>query len=141
MLNNYLPWVVAPFFGHTPETYYSHHIGMHHPENNLEDDESSTMPFQRDSFRSFLAYFGQFFVYGVHNLLGYLRRKNRPKLVTRAMTGEILYGILCTVLFFVNWPATVLVFFVSGTDLSPDCHDGQLDPTRLCRWRRPRQCL
>ncbi|RYZ41535.1 MAG: fatty acid desaturase, partial [Sphingobacteriales bacterium] len=35
-LNNYLPWVVAPFFGHSPETYYTHHIGMHHAENNLE---------------------------------------------------------------------------------------------------------
>ena len=111
-LNNYLPWVVAPFFGHTPETYYSHHIGMHHPENNLEDDESSTMTFQRDSFRSFLTYFGQFFVFGVHELLGYLRRKNRPKLVTRAMIGEISYGLMCTVLLFVNWPATVLVFLL-----------------------------
>ena len=47
-MNNYLPWVIAPFFGHSPETYYTHHIGMHHAENNLEDDESSTMPYQRD---------------------------------------------------------------------------------------------
>lgn len=38
-MNYYLPWVLAPFFGHTPETYYSHHIGMHHAENNLEDDD------------------------------------------------------------------------------------------------------
>ncbi|WP_338872346.1 fatty acid desaturase [Spirosoma sp. SC4-14] len=111
-LNNYLPWVLAPFFGHTPETYYSHHIGMHHPENNLEDDDSSTMAFQRDSFRSFLSYFGQFFVLGVHNLLGYLRRKNRTKLASRAMTGEITFGIICAILCFINWPATVLVFLL-----------------------------
>ncbi|QIP17154.1 fatty acid desaturase [Spirosoma aureum] len=111
-LNNYLPWILAPFFGHTPETYYSHHIGMHHPENNLEDDDSSTMEFQRDSLRSFLSYFGQFFVLGVHNLLGYLRRKNRNKLASRAMTGEIVFGLLCTLLCFVNWPATVLVFLL-----------------------------
>lgn len=32
-LNHYLPWVVAPFFGHSPETYFTHHIGMHHAEN------------------------------------------------------------------------------------------------------------
>ena len=111
-MNNYLPWVLAPFFGHTPETYYSHHIGMHHPENNLEDDESSTMPFKRDSFRSFLAYFGQFFVRGVHDLLVYLRWKNRPKLAQRALAGEITFGIVCTALLFVNWPATVLVFLL-----------------------------
>ena len=29
-LNKYLPWVIGPFFGQTPETYYSHHIHMHH---------------------------------------------------------------------------------------------------------------
>lgn len=111
-MNNYLPWVLAPFFGHTPETYYSHHIGMHHPENNLEDDESSTMTFQRDSLRSFLAYFGQFFVRGVHDLLTYLRWKNRPKLAQRALIGEIAFGVMCVVLLFVNWPATVLVFLL-----------------------------
>lgn len=112
LLNNYLPWVLAPFFGHTPETYYSHHIGMHHPENNLEDDDSSTMEFQRDCYKSFLSYFGRFFVLGVHNLLGYLRRKKRGKLAKRAMTGEITFGIICTILCFVNWQATVLVFLL-----------------------------
>ncbi|GAB3490789.1 hypothetical protein GCM10027341_02970 [Spirosoma knui] len=111
-MNNYLPWIVAPFFGHTPETYYSHHIGMHHPENNLEDDESSTMAYQRDSFRSFLAYFGQFFVRGVHDLLTYLRWKKRPKLAKRALIGEITFGIICLGLLFINWPATVLVFLL-----------------------------
>ncbi|MBN8824230.1 MULTISPECIES: fatty acid desaturase [unclassified Spirosoma] len=109
-MNNYLPWIVAPFFGHTPETYYSHHIGMHHPENNLEDDDSSTMTFQRDSFRSFLAYFGRFFVIGVRNLLAYLHRKNRSKLATRALTGEIVFAVIACVLLYVNWAATVLVF-------------------------------
>ncbi|GAB3022720.1 fatty acid desaturase family protein [Spirosoma pulveris] len=111
-MNNYLPWILAPFFGHTPETYYSHHIGMHHPENNLEDDDSSTMTFQRDSYRSFLAYFGRFFVVGVRNLLDYLRLKNRGKLATRALTGEIVFAVICVILCFVNWPATVLVFLL-----------------------------
>lgn len=111
-MNYYLPWVLAPFFGHTPETYYSHHIGMHHPENNLEDDDSSTMTFQRDSFRSFLAYFGRFFVIGVRNLLNYLRQKNRPKLATRALTGEIVFAVVCIGLCFISWPATVLVFLL-----------------------------
>jgi fatty acid desaturase len=111
-MNKYLPWILAPFFGHTPETYYSHHIGMHHPENNLEDDDSSTMMFQRDNVWSFLAYFGRFFVVGVRNLLSYLREKKRPKLATRALTGEIIFGVVALVLLYVNWPATVLVFLL-----------------------------
>ena len=60
-LNAYIPWVLGPFFGETPETYYAHHIGMHHPENNLEEDLSSTMRFQRDSFFDFLRYHLRFF--------------------------------------------------------------------------------
>ena len=67
-MNHYLPWIVAPFFGHSPETYYTHHIGMHHAENNLEDDESTTMPFQRDSLKDFGIYFGRFLFRGVYDL-------------------------------------------------------------------------
>jgi hypothetical protein len=52
-LNKFLPWLMAPFFGHMADTYYSHHVGMHHAENNLEEDESSTMPYRRDSFKDF----------------------------------------------------------------------------------------
>ncbi|GAB3718913.1 hypothetical protein GCM10027592_62150 [Spirosoma flavus] len=111
-MNYYIPWVLAPFFGHTPETYFSHHIGMHHAENNLEDDDSSTMVFQRDSWRSFLAYFGRFFVIGVRNLLTYLHRKNRLKLASRALTGEMAFGLVCVLLCFVNWRATVVVFLL-----------------------------
>src|SRR5689334_16877133 len=31
ILNHYLNWILAPLFGFTPETYFVHHIGMHHP--------------------------------------------------------------------------------------------------------------
>lgn len=111
-LNKYIPWILAPFFGHSPETYYSHHIGMHHSENNLEDDESSTMTYQRDSLRSFLAYFGQFLLLGVHELVGYLHWKNRSKLAKRAMFGELFFFAFCIALCFVNWPATLAVFIL-----------------------------
>src|SRR5262245_24696777 len=36
-LNHVVPLLLAPFMGQTPYTYYAHHIGMHHPENNLAD--------------------------------------------------------------------------------------------------------
>jgi len=112
LLNHYLPWVIGPLFGQTPETYYSHHIGMHHPENNMPDDESCTMPFQRDSVRGFSRYLGSFFFTGVINLARYFVRKHRKKLLIRSVRGEILYILMCVGLSFVNLPATLVVFIL-----------------------------
>ncbi|MBC7451218.1 MAG: fatty acid desaturase [Cytophagales bacterium] len=111
-LNNVLPWFVGLFFGQTPETYYSHHIGMHHIENNLEDDESSTMQYQRDSVRDFLKYFGSFMYRGLLDLALYFNRKNRPKLLRKTITGEIFFYALCIGLSIVNWQATLIVFIL-----------------------------
>ncbi len=111
-LNNYIPWIIAPFFGHSPETYYTHHIGMHHPENNQEEDESSTMPYQRDSLRGFLVYFGKFLFFSIYNLPAYFQRKHRKKFFYRFMRGEILFIVFCVLLWFINWPATLVVFII-----------------------------
>jgi fatty acid desaturase len=111
-LNHYLPWVIGPLFGQTPETYYSHHIGMHHPENNLPEDESSTMGFQRDSIRSFGAYLGSFLFAGVYHLAGYFVRKKRRKLLVRSIRGELLFIAFCVGMSFLNWPATLVVFII-----------------------------
>lgn len=70
-LNYILPWIIGPFFGQTPQTYFSHHIGMHHVENNLPPDKSSTMPYKRDSFRSFMKYFLSFMAVGIVELSEY----------------------------------------------------------------------
>ena len=48
-IHSYITWIICPFFGHAPEGYFSHHMGMHHIENNMPDDTSSTMNYQRDS--------------------------------------------------------------------------------------------
>ena len=45
-IHTYITWVVCPLFGHAPEGYFSHHIGMHHIENNMPEDTSTTMPYQ-----------------------------------------------------------------------------------------------
>ncbi len=111
-LNHYIPWVLAPFFGHSPETYFAHHIGMHHAENNLEDDDSSTMPYRRDSVRGFGLYFGRFLFAGIYNLAAYFFMKNRRRLLYRAVRGEVLFILLCTALCLVNWQATVVVFII-----------------------------
>lgn len=111
-LNHFLPWVIGPFFGQTPETYYAHHIGMHHPENNMPDDESTTMPFQRDSLRGFGQYLTTFVFTGIYHLCAYFVRKNRRRLLYRSLRGEILFFALCIALCFVNWPATLVVFIL-----------------------------
>ncbi|MCF8259037.1 MAG: fatty acid desaturase [Flavobacteriales bacterium] len=67
-MNRIIPWFVGPLFGETPETYFGHHVGMHHPENNLKDDLSTTMPYQRDSFAGFMRYWATFFFGGIKDL-------------------------------------------------------------------------
>ncbi len=112
LLNKYIPWVVGLFFGQSPETYFAHHIGMHHAEGNLPNDLSSTMRFQRDSFRDFMRYFSRFFVLGGFELVSYLRRNKRHKLARRFIIGETFHFLLIIGLMFVSWRATLVVFVV-----------------------------
>jgi fatty acid desaturase len=111
-LNHYLPWVIGPLFGQTPESYFTHHMGMHHPENNLPDDESSTMFYQRDSWVGFLHYLGDFLVLGVARLVGYFNRRQKTTLRRRLLRGELVYLGITLVLGLVNWPAALVVFVV-----------------------------
>ncbi len=106
----YITWFIAPFIGHTPETYFSHHIGMHHAEDNMPDDDSSTMYYKRDNLADFIKYVADFVFTGLAGLLNYLRIKNRKKLARNAFTGEMIFFALCIGLCFVNWQATVAVF-------------------------------
>ncbi|GAA4405045.1 hypothetical protein GCM10023187_23080 [Nibrella viscosa] len=111
-MNQYLPWVVGPFFGQSPETYYGHHIGMHHVENNMPEDGSSTMDYKRDSLREFFRYYANFMILGLKELLGYLDRKNRKKVARQTLIGELSFYALCLVLGLVNFPATLVVFII-----------------------------
>jgi len=57
-----MPWVMAPFYGIPVGMYRTHHIMMHHKENNMfQKDLSSTEPYQRDSALAFLRYLGSFY--------------------------------------------------------------------------------
>lgn len=110
ILNSYIPWVLGPFMGESPETYFAHHVGMHHPENNLEDDISCTMPYQRDSLLHFLAYFGRFMALGFHELTTYLSRHNRTALLRRVFVGELGFYALLITLMILSPEATFFVF-------------------------------
>jgi len=107
--NHYVPWVLAPLMGQSPETYYSHHIGMHHAENNLEGDKSSTMPYQRDSFGDFLKYSVSFFFVGITELIIYFKNKGIYKFMKKVIRGETLYVLFVVGMCFVNLQATLYV--------------------------------
>ncbi|MCB9256602.1 MAG: fatty acid desaturase [Chitinophagales bacterium] len=111
-LNKFLPWILGPFMGQSPEAYFSHHIGMHHLEANLEDDDSSTMNYQRDSKADFARYLLGFLFFGVFRLTAYFNKKNRPKLRNNAIIGEALFFFGCIALSFINLPATLVVFII-----------------------------
>ena len=111
-MNHYIPWVLGPFFGESPGTYFAHHVGMHHPENNLEDDLSSTLPYVRDSFAEFLRYFLRFFFCVIFEMTRYFRRKRRRALLLHALTGEVLFAAAVAGLMLVNARATLVAFVV-----------------------------
>jgi fatty acid desaturase len=111
-LNLYVPWVLGPFFGETPETYFAHHVGMHHPENNLEDDVSSTLPYRRDSFIAFVRYFLRFFFGVIVELPRYFARKRRHALAVRSVGGELVFFAVVGALAWLDWRSTIAVFAV-----------------------------
>lgn len=111
-LNKLIPYVLGPFYGETPETYFGHHIMMHHAENNLIDDLSCTMNYQRDSFIDYMKYFLLFFFFGMSDLGYYFKRKNRWKFVRKVLLGEFGFFVICIVLWQFNWAATLTVFLL-----------------------------
>lgn len=111
-LNKYIPWVLGIFFGQTPETYFYHHVIMHHPENNEPDDLSTTMRYKRDNIRAFLVYLCSFYLTGVLNLVIYFKNKHKNSYALRVMTGELVYIFFTILLCFYNFKATLFVFIL-----------------------------
>ena len=111
-LYNYIVWFVCPFFGHTPETYFVHHMAMHHVENNMPDDASSTLNYRRDSFRDFLRYLARFLFMGFRDTFMYLFNRKRKKLYMRLTYGEGAFFVFCILMCFVNFKATLMVLII-----------------------------
>jgi fatty acid desaturase len=111
-LHTYITWIICPLFGHAPEGYFSHHMGMHHIENNMPEDSSSTMKYQRDSVKGFLTYFFAFLFTGFKNTFLYLYYRKRRKLYMRLTAGECIYFLFCIAMCFVNLKATLVVCII-----------------------------
>jgi hypothetical protein len=110
--NRIIPWFLGPFYGHTPNTYFAHHLGMHHREENLKDDLSTTMPFRRDRFDHWLRYYLRFMLVGIFELAYYFYKRKNSKLLTRTLVGEFGYWALVAGLAWLD-PARTLVVFVA----------------------------
>lgn len=110
--HGYITWILCPLFGQAPESYFSHHMGMHHVENNNEEDASSTMAYQRDSLTSFFAYFFNFLFLGFKQTFQYLFLRRRKKLYIRLTLGEWVFIFFCIGMCFVNLKASLAVLVI-----------------------------
>ena len=111
-LQHWVIWFICPFFGHTPETYFAHHMGMHHVENNMEEDASSTLQYQRDSIFDFLKYVSRFLLLGFRDTFLYFFSRQRKKFYLRLTAGEITFYFTCILLAFINFKATLFIFII-----------------------------
>jgi hypothetical protein len=73
-MNRVVPYTMSALFG-IPTGYMEHHVGMHHFENNLRADLSSTMKYDRDNFLHWLLYVGRFLLFIPPELTKYLCRR------------------------------------------------------------------
>ena len=112
VLNRYVPWFLGLFFGQTPDTYYNHHLGMHHRENNLAPDKSTTMPYQRDSVKDFIRYYLDFFFLGIYKLCVFFFKKGNKKLFFKTLRGELIYIALMGTLLYFFFAPTMVVFIM-----------------------------
>jgi fatty acid desaturase len=111
-LNHVIPWVLGPFFGQTPNTYFAHHMGMHHREENLPDDLSSTMRFTRNRFTHWLRYYLRFLVIGLPELMLYFYKRKNWKLFSRVLTGEGVYWSIVGVALWLRPDAALVVLVI-----------------------------
>jgi len=111
-LNKYITWFVSPFFGQSPESYFAHHVGMHHEENNMPDDASSTMAYQRDSLKDFLRYYLNFIFLGFRDTFLYLFTRKKKKYYVNLTLGEVSFYLFCTAYCFVQLKAALFVLII-----------------------------
>ncbi|MEN0063865.1 MAG: fatty acid desaturase [Myxococcota bacterium] len=111
-LNHYIPWFMVLFYGMAPAGYITHHVGMHHVEENVGPDTSATLRYQRDSLWHFCLYWWRFQLIGKLELMVYLWRKRRFKLLRRLITGEVIHKSVLLMGALISLPATLLVFVI-----------------------------
>jgi len=108
--NNFIPWVLGFFLGQSPKTYFYHHIFMHHNENNMADDISSTMLYKRDSFLHFINYYLKFLFLSLKQLASYFQKKNKNSVAGKVLIGEFIFYLVCIVSCLISVKMSLLFF-------------------------------
>jgi hypothetical protein len=103
------PYVMSLFFG-IPTGYAEHHLGMHHVEDNMPEDLSSTLRYRRDSFLHFLVYFARFFFLIPVELTTYLWRKRRKRMARKALAGELAQEAVVVAALVLDWRFGLVAF-------------------------------
>jgi hypothetical protein len=88
------PYILEPLMGHTWDSYYYHHVKHHHVEGNGPDDLSSTIRYQRDSIKDFLAYEVRFLLLCWIELPLYFFRKSKYALAFKSASMELSSYVL-----------------------------------------------
>jgi len=112
-LNRAQGYAMAFFLG-IPPAYPVHHLGMHHAEDNIGEDLSSTIRYRRDNFLHFLVYFFRFLFCSHVELSLYLRRHGRRRMMRQMLVGEIGQLAVIAAVCWVS-PAFGLFAFVLPT--------------------------
>lgn len=112
MLNKVWSNALGLFYGQTIWTYWSHHLAMHHPEDNGMEDLSSTQPYQRDSGWGLLRYMTIFVIIGIPQLILYFYAKGRKTLGRNVIIGEVSSWMILGVFAYFDWRTTFFVFVI-----------------------------
>ncbi|EZF76952.1 hypothetical protein H105_01779 [Trichophyton soudanense CBS 452.61] len=107
------PYITNPLMGHTWNSYYYHHVKHHHVEGNGPEDLSSTIRYQRDELRDFLAYVGRFLFLVWIELPLYFTQKGKYGMAAKAAGWELsTYAVLAVLFVRADARATVFVFLL-----------------------------
>jgi len=112
LFDGLFPYITDPLMGHTWNTYFYHHVKHHHIEGNGPNDLSSTLRFQRDSFRHFLMYLGRFYFFVWFDLTFYFVRTHKYVLACKTLFWELGNYAFYITLFRINPRATFCVYLL-----------------------------
>ncbi|MCB9679496.1 MAG: fatty acid desaturase [Alphaproteobacteria bacterium] len=110
-MQSYIPFL-GFFLGHTPTSFDAHHMWMHHAENNMLGDGSSTLPYVRDRFTHFLHYWARFFFFGYVHVPRYMLLRGRTRILKRFVAGELAWLAVALVALYLNWAAALVVLVI-----------------------------
>jgi fatty acid desaturase len=111
-VEKYIPFVLGPFMGHTLTSFDAHHMWMHHAENNMGADGSSTLPYERDNILHFMHYWARFFFMGYVQLGRYLALRGRWKQFWRFFAGELAWYLIAILAWQLSPTGAIAVFIV-----------------------------